>query len=191
MIELRFHGRGGQGAVVASKVLAEAAFHTGRYVQSYPDYGVERRGAPVVAFARIAEPGDDLFVRQDIRHPDHLLVLDATLLGTADVLAGLRPGGWVVANSPDAPAAIGVPAEFRAATVDASTIAVKHRLGSLAQPVVNTAILGAFVRATGIVSLEDLLGAIKAGVPIRTEENRAAAREAFERVDLGERSDGD
>ena len=191
MIELRFHGRGGQGAVVASKVLAEAAFHAGRYVQSYPDYGVERRGAPVVAFARIAEPGDDLFVRQDIRHPDHLLVLDATLLRTADVLAGLGPGGWVVVNSAEPPAALGIPAAFRAATVDASTIAVKHRLGSLAQPVVNTATLGAFVRATGIVSLEDLLGAIKAGVPIRTEENQAAAREAFERVDLGKHDDGD
>jgi 2-oxoacid:acceptor oxidoreductase gamma subunit (pyruvate/2-ketoisovalerate family) len=190
MIELRFHGRGGQGAVVASKVLAEAAFHTGRYVQSYPDYGVERRGAPVVAFARIAEPGDDLFVRQDIRHPDHLLVLDATLLGTADVLAGLHPGGWVVVNSPDPPAEIGIPASFRTATVDASTIAIRHRLGSPAQPVVNTAILGAFVRATGIVSLEDLLGAIKAGVPIRTEENQAAAREAFEQVDLGKHHDG-
>jgi len=190
MIELRFHGRGGQGAVVASKVLAEAAFHAGRYVQSYPDYGVERRGAPVVAFARIAEPGDDLFVRQDIRHPDHILVLDATLLSTADVLAGLRPGGWVVVNSPSPPAAIGVPAAFRAATVDASTIAITHRLGTPAQPVVNTAILGAFVRATGIVSLEDLLGAVKAGVPVRTEENLAAAREAFERVDLGEHDDG-
>lgn len=191
MIELRFHGRGGQGAVVASKVLAEAAFHAGRYVQSYPDYGVERRGAPVVAFARIAEPGDDLFVRQDIRHPDHLLVLDATLLNTADVLAGLGPGGWVVVNSAEPPAALGIPAAFRVATVDATTIAVKHRLGSLAQPVVNTAILGAFVRATGIVSLEDLLGAIKAGVPVRTEENQAAAREAFERVDLGEHHGGD
>jgi pyruvate ferredoxin oxidoreductase gamma subunit/2-oxoisovalerate ferredoxin oxidoreductase gamma subunit len=93
MIELRFHGRAAKGRGLQS---CQAAFRTGRYVQSYPDYGVERRGAPVVAFARIAEPGDDTFVRQDIREPDHLLILDATLLATAAPLAGLRPGGWVV-----------------------------------------------------------------------------------------------
>ena len=120
MIELRIHGRGGQGAVVASKTLAQAAFLAGRYVQSYPDYGVERRGAPVVAFARIAEPGDDLFVRQDIREPHHLLILDATLLDTVNPLAGLRHGGWVVVNTPDPPQALGIVPRFRVATVNAT-----------------------------------------------------------------------
>lgn len=188
MIELRFHGRGGQGAVVASKVIAEAAFRRGVYVQSYPDYGVERRGAPVVAFARIAEPDDDLFVRQDIREPDHLLVLDQTLLRSTDVLAGLRPGGWVVVNSPLPPESLDISAEFHAATVDASGVAIRHGLGSVSQPVVNTAILGAFVRATGLVDLDDLLAAIGREVPFQREENLAAAREAFESVDLGARS---
>lgn len=182
MIELRFHGRGGQGAVVASKTLAQAAFLSGRYVQSYPDYGVERRGAPVVAFARIAEEGDDLFVRQDIREPHHLLVLDATLLTTAPVLTGLRAGGWVVVNSPDPPATLGIDPRFRVATVDASAIALEHGLGSAAQPVVNTAILGAFVRVTGIVTLDDLLAAIEHEVPVKAEENRAAALAAHDRV---------
>ena len=182
MIELRFHGRGGQGAVVASKTIAQAAFLTGRYVQSYPDYGVERRGAPVVAFARIAEEGDDLFVRQDIREPHHLLVLDATLLATGSVLSGLRPGGWVVINSPVDPGTLGIDPAFRVATVDASAIALSHGLGSAAQPVVNTAILGAFVRATGIVSLDDLLAAIAAEVPAKVAENQAAAVEAHDRV---------
>lgn len=186
MIELRIHGRGGQGAVVASKVLAEAAFLRGQYVQSYPDYGVERRGAPVAAFARIAEPGDDFFVRQDIRQPDHLLVLDASLLASAPVLSGLKSGGWVVVNSPGEPGALGLPAGFHGATVDAADIAVRHSLGSRAQPVVNTAILGAFVRATGVVPLEALLEAIDREVPLKTEENRAAAVEAFEKVRLGE-----
>jgi 2-oxoacid:acceptor oxidoreductase gamma subunit (pyruvate/2-ketoisovalerate family) len=185
VIELRFHGRGGQGAVVASKTLAQAAFLAGRYVQSYPDYGVERRGAPVVAFARIAEEGDDLFVRQDIHEPHHLLVLDATLLTTGTVLSGLRPGGWVVANSPEPPGALGIDPVFRVATVDASAIALAHGLGSAAQPVVNTAILGAFVRATGIVSLEDLLAAIAHEVPSKAAENREAAVEAHDRVLLG------
>ena len=185
MIELRIHGRGGQGAVVASKTLAQAAFLAGRYVQSYPDYGVERRGAPVVAFARIAEPGDDLFVRQDIREPDHVLVLDATLLDSANVIAGLRPGGWVVVNTPDRPGKLGLPDACRAATVDATSIAVHHGLGTTAQPVVNTAILGAFARATGVVSLEMLLDAIDKEVPAKAEENRAAATSAYQRVMMG------
>ena len=182
MIELRIHGRGGQGAVVASKTLAQAAFLAGRYVQSYPDYGVERRGAPVVAFARIAEPGDDLFVRQDIREPHHLLILDATLLDSANPIAGLRAGGWVVVNSPDPPDGLGIVPRFRVATVNATEIAVRHGLGSTAQPVVNTAILGAFVRATGIVSLDDLLTAIDHEVPAKAEANRLAATEAYEKA---------
>jgi 2-oxoacid:acceptor oxidoreductase gamma subunit (pyruvate/2-ketoisovalerate family) len=183
MIELRFHGRGGQGTVVASMTLAQAAFIAGRYVQSYPDFGVERRGAPVMAFARIAEEGDDdLFVRQDIRAPHHLLVLDPTLLASANVLAGLRPGGWVVVNTPDSPDRLGIDPSIRVATVDASAIALRHGLGTPAQPVVNTAILGAFARVTGIVSLDDLLTAIEREVPSKAEENRAAAVEAYDRV---------
>ena len=182
MIELRIHGRGGQGAVVASKTLAQAAFLAGRYVQSYPDYGVERRGAPVVAFARIAEPGDDLFVRQDIKEPHHLLVLDPTLLDSGNPIAGLRDGGWVVVNSPDPPDGLGIVSRFRVATVDATRIAMKHGLGTAAQPVVNTAILGAFVRATGIVELADLLEAIRYEVPAKEEENCLAAGEAYETV---------
>ena len=182
MIELRIHGRGGQGAVVASKTLAQAAFLAGRYVQSYPDYGVERRGAPVVAFARIAEPGDDLFVRQDIREPHHLLVLDPTLLDSANPIAGLRDGGWVVVNSPDPPASLGIVPRFRVATVDATQIAMRHGLGTAAQPVVNTAILGAFVRVTGIVELPELLKAIEYEVPVKEKENCDAAAEAFEEV---------
>lgn len=182
MLELRVHGRGGQGAVVASKTLAQAAFLAGRYVQSYPDYGVERRGAPVVAFARIAEGEDDLFVRQDILEPHHLLVLDPTLLSTGEVLDGLRPGGWVVVNSPDPPDSLGIDPAFNVATVDASAIALRHGLGSAAQPVVNTAILGAFVGVTGIVDMDDLLAAIDHEVPQKAAENRAAAVEAHETV---------
>ena len=185
MIELRVHGRGGQGAVVASKVLAEAAFLKGEYVQSYPQYGVERRGAPLVAFARIGEPGDEFFIRQDIREPDHLIVMDPTLLASAEVLSGLKAGGWIVVNSPEAPDRLGIPRQFRVASVDASEIAVRHGLGSRTQPVVNTTLLGAFARATGIVTLEALLHAIEEEVPIKQEENKAAATEAYEKVRTG------
>jgi 2-oxoacid:acceptor oxidoreductase gamma subunit (pyruvate/2-ketoisovalerate family) len=182
MIELRIHGRGGQGAVVASKTLAQAAFLAGRYVQSYPDYGVERRGAPVVAFARIAEPGDEVFVRQDIKEPHHLLVLDPTLLDSANPLVGLRDSGWVVVNSSDPPGTLGIVPRFNVATVDASRIARRHGLGTAVQPVVNTAILGAFVRATGIIELPDLLKAIEYEVPVQEEANCKAASEAYEEV---------
>ncbi len=168
--------------MVASKVLSEAAFLEGRYVQSYPQYGVERRGAPVVAFARIAEPGDKFFVRQDIKRPHHLIVLDTVLFETVNVLEGLRPGGWVLVNSPKPPEELGIPDEFRVATVDASEIAIKYRLGSRAQPIVNTAILGAFARITELVSLESLLKAIENEVPVKVEENKAAAKEAYEKV---------
>ena len=171
--------------MVASKTLAHAAFLTGRYVQSYPDYGVERRGAPVVAFARIAEPGDDFFVRQDIREPHHILVLDATLLDSASPLAGLRAGGFVVVNTPDPPEQLGIGTSFQVATVDASGIALRHGLGSAAQPVVNTSILGAFVRVTQIVTLDDLLAAIELEVPAKAKENQAAAREAHDQVAVG------
>ena len=185
MIELRIHGRGGQGAVLASKALAQAAFLQGHYVQSYPDYGVERRGAPVVAFARIAEPGDRYFVRQDIREPNHVLVLDPTLLESGTPLQGLQDGGWVVVNTPDDPAGLPVPPRYRIAAVDASAIAVRHGLGTSSQPVVNTAILGAFARATGVVGLDEVLDAIEHEVPVRTAENRAAAEEAYEAVRMG------
>lgn len=185
MIEIRIHGRGGQGTVVASKALAAAAFLTGRYVQSYPDYGVERRGAPVAAFARIAEAGDRYFVRQDITEPHHVLILDPTLLDSAPVLAGLRPRGWVVVNTPDPPVTLGLSADCRAATVDASAIALRRGLGAAAQPVVNTAILGAFARATGVVDLEHLVAAIRGEVPTLADENAGAAAEAYEAVLLG------
>ena len=185
MTELRIHGRGGQGAVVASKILAEAAFLQGRYVQSYPQYGVERRGAPVVAFARLADPGDQFFVRQDITEPDHLIVLDPTLLTSVDVLTGLKKGGWVVINTPEDPASLNIPEDFKVATVNASEIAVKHGLGSRAQPIVNTSIIGAFSKATGILDIDDVLKAIEHEVPTKVEDNKAAAREAFETVKLG------
>ncbi len=185
MIEIRIHGRGGQGAVVASKVLAEAAFIEEHYVQAYPQYGVERRGAPVVSFARIAQPGDEFFVRQDILEPDHLIILDPTLLSSTNVIAGLKKGGWVVVNTPDPPDSLGIPPEYRVATVNASEIAVKHGIGSRTQPVVNTTVLGAFARVTGLVKLESLLAAIEEEVPARTEENKAAAAEAYEKVNTG------
>jgi len=184
MIEIRFHGRGGQGAVVASKILADAAFREGKYVQSFPQFGVERRGAPVTAFLRIGESGENLFVRSHIYKPDHLIVLDPTLIQAVNVLEGLKEGAVVLINSPDPPETLDIPENYNVATVDASQIAVKNKLGSPTQPIVNTAILGAFVKVTGIVSLESLLAAIEDGAPVKKEVNKKAAKEAYEQVIL-------
>ncbi len=180
MVEIRTHGRGGQGAVIASKVLARAVFREGRYVQAFPAFGVERRGAPVVAFTRIDDA--PITIHCEIYEPHHLIVLDTALTETIDITAGLRPEGWIVINSVEAPDSFPYAPRFRVATVDASGIAAAHRLGSASAPIVNTAILGAFARATGLVGIDAVCEAIRESVPVKPEENVAAAREAWEAV---------
>jgi len=180
MIEIRMHGRGGQGAVVASKILADAAFKIGKYAQSFPQFGVERRGAPVVAFTRIAESEDELPVRSNIYEPDHIVVLDPTLLSLPETFSGLKEGGWVIVNSPEEPDKLEVPAKFKLAVVDAAEIAVKYGLGSKAQPIVNTAILGAFARVLGdVIPLSAILESIPEEVPIKPDANQKACEEAY------------
>jgi 2-oxoacid:acceptor oxidoreductase gamma subunit (pyruvate/2-ketoisovalerate family) len=180
MIEVRIHGRAGQGAVIASKVLAVAVFREGRYVQSFPSFGVERRGAPVAAFTRIDD--EPVRIRCQIYNPDHVMVLDPSLMQVVDVTAGLKEGGWILINSEQPPSAFGLPEQYRVATVDANAIAVKYRLGPQTAPIVNTAILGAFARITKMVGLEAVEGAVREAVPIKPDANVAATREAYEAV---------
>ena len=178
MIEIRFHGRGGQGAVVASEILASAFFKEGKFVQSFPTFGVERRGAPVAAFIRVDD--QPILLRCEIYQPDHIVVLDPTLILAVDVTAGLKAGGWIIVNSDRRPEELELPERFKVATVDANRIAVKHRLGSPTNPIVNTAILGAFARITRLVGLDPLLEAVREAVPLQKEANVAATREAYE-----------
>ena len=179
MLEIRIHGRGGQGAVVASKALAQAFFLEGRYVQAFPDFGTERRGAPVRAFVRTDEK--PILVRSNVYEPDHVMVLDPSLIKAVDVVSGLKKGGWILINSDIKPAAYKFPG-YRTATVDATKIALKHRLGSPTSPIVNTAILGAFARITNLVRIDSVANGIKEFVPVKKEENAAAAEEAYEAV---------
>lgn len=177
MRELRIHGRGGQGAVIASKVLAVALFREGSWVQSFPAFGVERRGAPVTAFLRVADR--PVRLRCEVAAPDDLIVLDPTLIGAIDVTAGLKPGGGILINSDHAPEHYAdLCGRYRVATVDASGIAAAHGIGSRTQPIVNTAILGAFASWSGLVSLDAVCAAIVEEVPVRGEDNVAAAQEA-------------
>lgn len=180
MIEIRIHGRGGQGAVVASQIVARAAFLKGHYVQAFPQFGVERRGAPVLAFARLSET--PIRLRTHVYSPNHVMVLDEALLEHVDVTTGLQEDGWIVINSSFPPRSFDLHKSWNVATVDATTIAASHGIGTETQPIVNTTMVGALVRATGIVDIDHLVEAIGQTIPKRAEANQNAARDAYERL---------
>ena len=180
MIEIRFHGRGGQGTVVASKILADAISKEGNYVQAYPEFGVERRGAPVFAFIRIDDK--PIYDKSRIYRPDHVVVVDPTLIEAIDVTEGLKEGGIIIINSDKKPEELKFPDKYKVVTVNATGIAVKHKLGTLAAPIVNTSIVGAVVKLLKLTKLESVLEAVREGVPIKPEENAAAAKEAYDKT---------
>jgi 2-oxoacid:acceptor oxidoreductase gamma subunit (pyruvate/2-ketoisovalerate family) len=166
--------------VVATKTFASALLKEGRYTQAFPEFGVERRGAPVVAYARIGDPGQTVNLRCKIYEPDHVVVLDPTLLSAVDVTAGLREGGWVIINTTQKTEDLGLPDRFKVITIDARAVALKHKIGSRVAPIVNTAILGAVAGITGLVGIDALVESIKEEVPIHQDRNAAAAREMYE-----------
>ncbi len=180
VIEVRFHGRGGQGVVIASEVLAEAAFRMGFEVASFPFFGVERRGAPVTAFARFdTKP---IRNKSSIYEPDYIVVLDNSLLKGVDILEGLKPDGKILINYPEDKPLAGLPGQFRYFVIDATGIAVKHGIGSRTTPIVNTAIMGGFAKMCDAVSIDAIQASIREHAPVKEEENVAAAREAYERT---------
>ena len=180
MIEIRFHGRGGQGTVVASKILADALAKEGNWVQAYPEFGVERRGSPVVSFIRI--DNRQIYDKSRIYNPDHVVVVDPTLVERIDVTEGLKDGGWIIINSDKRPQDFHFPTKFRVASINATEIAVKYKLGSMAAPIVNTAIVGAIINILGLTKLDSLLQAIEEVITIKPIENQKAAAEAYERA---------
>ena len=180
LVEIRIHGRGGQGAVVASEILARAAFLEGYFTQVFPQFGVERRGAPVLAFARFSRT--PIRRRYHVYTPHHVLVLDPVLIRYVDVTEGLHSGGWIVINAPVMPESYTQFTSFRVATVDATRIAARHGIGTATQPIVNTTMIGAFIRVTGLVRWESLERAIAETFPDAAEKNIRAAREAYETV---------
>jgi 2-oxoacid:acceptor oxidoreductase gamma subunit (pyruvate/2-ketoisovalerate family) len=182
MIEARFHGRGGQGAVVASELLAQAAFLEGKYPQSFPFFGVERRGAPVTAFIRInSRP---IAVRTGIAQPDIVVVFDEGLVAAGNAMAGLKSDGLLLVNSTSPPERWGTAFPGSIATVDATRIALAQNLGSRSSPLVNTAMLGALARASGIVTFSSIIQAIMRFVPARAQANSMAAMAAYRGVEV-------
>lgn len=180
MIEIRFHGRGGQGAVIASELLAQAAFLEGKHPQSFPFFGVERRGAPVTAYTRIDDA--PIQIRTSITAPDIVVVLDAGLMRTINVTAGLKSDGLLLVNTEKTPDRLEIAFQGRVATIDATAIALAHGLGSKATPITNTAVLGALARASGVVSLDSACRAVERFVPAKPKENVAAVGDAYSKV---------
>ena len=178
--EIRWHGRGGQGAMSSAQLLAHAAYLAGyRGVTSAPTFGAERRGAPVTASTRLST--EPLRMFSQIVNPDVVIVLDDTLLECADATAGLKEGGWLLINSHLGPEAFASGDRFRVATADATRIATDVGLVVAGSVIVNTAMLGAFARATGLVSLEDVRRSISAKYPAAlAQKNFEAARVTYE-----------
>ncbi len=184
MLEIVFHGRGGQGAVVAANVLVAAALKDGhRGVQAFPLFGPERRGAPVKAFARISD--SDVNLRSQVYNPDLVIVLDSGLLKLVNVAEGLKEGSALILNTVEHPGDFGFSKQYRVATVDAAAISLKYKLVVSGIPIVNTPILGAVPRMTDLVSIGSIEQAIRqqwkgeAG-----DRNARAAREAYEKTEV-------
>lgn len=148
----------------------------GNDVQAFPFFGVERRGAPVTAFARIAKK--KIRIRSAIYEPDYIIVLDPTLVGVVDVAKGVRPGGAVLVNTNKPPGDFKFGKNVKVATVDATSIAKKHGLGTRMTPIVNTPMLGALARIIEEVSLPSIIASIKKRISVKTDENVKAAMEA-------------
>jgi len=182
MHEIRFHGRGGQGTVVASILLAKAFFNAGYYVQTFPVFGVERRGAPVEAYLRLNSK--KILIRSNIYTPDHVVVQDIKLLNTVDITKGLKPGGSILINSSNITDRLELFSGFRLAFVDASHIAVDNHLGTRTHPIINTAMIGAFARMMETPPMDMIETAIKKEIPVKTNQNVLAARQAYKKVTI-------
>jgi pyruvate ferredoxin oxidoreductase gamma subunit len=181
MIQIRIHGRGGQGVVSGAELLSVAAFHEGRYAQAFPSFGSERMGAPVMAFCRIDDK--EVRLREPVLDPDVLIIQDPTLLHQVDLFTGVANRALVIVNSGRTAEELGLASlalglrRLRLVTLPATEIARKH----VGRAVPNAALLGGFAAVTGVIKLESVLAAIaeKFPPPI-AEKNIAAATEAFE-----------
>lgn len=177
ILEVRWHGRGGQGAWTASELLARAAISEGKYIQSFPEFGPERMGAPVTAFTRISS--EPIQLHCAVYSPDVVAVLDPTLMKSVPFTEGIKEDGVIIINSKDSPAQIRKTLNTdkgKVWTTPATEIAIKI----LGMPITNTAMLGAVAHATNVVSLESVEKVIKerfkAGI---AEKNFAVTKEAY------------
>lgn len=182
MIEIRIHGRGGQGNVSAAELLSIAAFKDGKFSQAFPSFGAERMGAPVQAFVRIDDK--KVRVRDEVRHPDYLIVQDYHLIGSVPVLEGLKPDGLILVNADKPPEELNLKTTATVETIPATEIALEI----IGRPIPNAIMIGAFCSVTGLVSLEAVQEAIMVKFPGRVGENNIAALERAHEI-MQKRSD--
>jgi pyruvate ferredoxin oxidoreductase gamma subunit len=179
LIEIRWHGRGGQGAVTSAEMLAQAAISEGKYAQAFPSFGPERRGAPVQAFNRV-DSLEPVRIRADITQPDHVVVLDPSLLGKVNVTSGLKDGGWVIVNtrktSKEIKSEFGI--KYPVATVNAGKIA-REVLGV---NIVNTTMLGAVLKVTGVIDKKSTHDPLQKRFGKLGDRNIKAMETAYEQV---------
>ena len=180
MTEIRWHGRGGQGAVASAEMLALAAIDEGKSAQAFPSFGPERRGAPVMAFTRVAN--EFIYIRTGITEPDVVVVLDPTVMGAVDVTSGLKEGGIVVANTSIGKEELARKYDVKHTlyVVNANKIAVEE----IGRPITNTTMMGALVKATGVIDLKSVEKQIEHRFPAIAEKNIKALRRAYEETQV-------
>ena len=188
LIEIRWHGRGGQGAKTAAEFLAEAALDSGKFIQAFPGYGPERAGAPMRAYTRISDKA--INIHSGVTDPDVVVVIDPTLLAP-DVLEGLIPTGILVVNSPESPSEIRKKLKYESGKV-ASLDATRIALETVKLPLPNTPMLGALIKVKPVVSLEAIDEKIKDKFlkkigEEKTVANLEAIKRAYNEVKIGER----
>ena len=184
LVEICFHGRGGQGSVTAANLLVAAALKDGnKGVQAFPLFGAERRGAPVRAFARISD--EEIHLRSEVYSPDIVIVLDESIIGLVDVLKGLKKGGKILINTTKEPEDFDFSNKYQVATVDATGIAIKHDILVGGIPVINTPILGAVPKILDRVTLPSIQAVIKNKWKGESGEiNVKATQDAYESVEV-------
>lgn len=184
MFEMRFHGRGGQGAVTSAELTAQAAIAEGKFGQAFPSFGPERRGAPVMAFARASDI--QIRNRSAVYEPDAVLVLDASLLKLVDVSQGIKKDGTLVVSSAQSPEKLREEHGYkcRIAAIDALSIAMEI----IRRPITNTTMLGALIKATGIVGMEAMEEAVTNRFGPLARRNIVAMKAAIEKVKISESS---
>jgi len=180
MIEIRFHGRGGQGSVTCAELLALAAIGEGKYAQAFPSFGPERRGAPVIAFCRIGD--QPIRIRANVYEPDIVLVLDPTLLKIVNVAAGMKPDSILVTTNKDSPEKVKelLKIKNRVAVVDAIKIAMEV----LGVPITNTTMLGSLVKASKLIKKESFILPLKERFGRIAEKNITAFERAYQETVL-------
>ncbi len=177
MKEIRIHGRGGQGSVTAAELLAIAAFEDGMYSQAFPSFGVERRGAPVMAFVRLSDK--KIRLRSQIYEPDYVIVQDATLIEAVDVAGGLKSDGMVIVNTERDPADLPLETKASVKTIDATRISIDI----IGKPIMNTVMLGAFAGASKEVTAESIKNAVRDRFPGEIgKKNADAVQRAYDLV---------